>query len=486
LRLSSLREHGEEGHGMFLYHTSLHVPLIFAHPALTPKSSRIANPVGIVDIFPTLLDLFGWPKPQSLPSVSLVDALGSGAAKPLEVFSESDYVWHSYGWAQQRSFTTPEWKFISSTRPELYHRKNDPQEKNNLIDAQKPVAVELSNKLSLLYGTMIPAASEKVAPSATASAALEGLGYVGGVLHKDEFLTEGASDPKDKLDVVQNFANARKLLKHEKFAEAADLLKSAGEQAPDSLAIHAAHGLALVNAKRYQEALGALDKALKLDAEHQPALISKGDAYFLLDNLDQAHRAFNDAVRNDPLDPTAHFKLGRTLLQLKKPVEAQTQFVEAVKLFPDFPEAHFELGTMLANANQYPQAIEHFRQSVMLKPDSQEAQYNLGRALLVTKQFGSAVEHLREATRLNPQRGVAWINLGIALLSSGRTAEGKEALERAAQIPDSAVEALLNLAILARKQNDAIGEKKYYEDVLRLDPNNAEAKRQLQRLQSQP
>ncbi len=482
----SFGEHGEEGHGMFLYHTSMHVPLLFAHPTLTAKPGRIANPVGAVDIFPTLLDLFGWPKPQGLLSTSLADAIRTGQSKARDLYGESDYVWHSYGWAQQRSFTNPDWKFISSTRCELYDRKKDPAEKNNLCQVEKSLSVELSNRLAGFYSGLAAGEAGKVAPSATASAALEGLGYVGGVLHKDEFLTEGVADPKDMLNVVHDFKAARKLLKEEKFEEAAQLLSSAAGQAPDSLAIHAAHGLALIQSKQYKEALDALDKALKLDSEHQPALISKGDAYFLLNDLDQAQRAFNDAVKNDPLDPTAHYKLGKTLLGMHRNDDARTQFAEAVRLFPDFPEAHFELATLLADADQYPQAIEHFQQSIKLKPDNEIAQYNLGRALLLTRQFAPAADRLRDATRLNPQHGAAWINLGIALLSSGKASEGKEALERATGIPESAVEAHKNLAIAALKENDRSAALRHYEEVLKIAPGDSEAAEALKRLKAQP
>lgn len=484
----SFGEHGENGHGMFLYHTSMHVPLMLAHPTLTAKSGRVANTVGAIDVFPTLLDLFGWTKPEGLLSVSLAEAVRTGQCQPRDVYSESDYVWHSYGWAQQRSFTNPDWKFVSSTRRELYDRKKDAAEQSNLFEGQKTVSVEISNKLAKFYDDMILAETERLPPSAEAAKAIETLGYIqAGRNARDEFLTESAADPKDKLNVVVDFKAARKLMKQEKYDEAAALFKSAGEEAPDALAIHAAHGTALVNAKRYEEALDVLEnKARKLDANHQPVLMNIGDAYFMLNRFEEAKGAFILARENDPLDPTAHYKLGKTLLALKKPDEARSEFAEAVRHFPDFPEARFELATLLADAGQYPQAIEHFQHAVRLKPDHQLARYNLGRALLIASRHGEAVDHLREATRLNPQHGAAWINLGIALLSLGKAAEGKEALHRATQIPDSAVEAHMNLAIAAKRENDRDAEKQHYEQVLRIAPGHPDAARELQRLKSTP
>ena len=60
-----------------------------------------------------------------------------------------------------------------------------------------------------------------------------------------------------------------------------------------------------MNARRYEEAIDVLEnKAIKLDAQHQPALVTVGDAYFMLNKYDKAALAFTAAANNDPLDPT--------------------------------------------------------------------------------------------------------------------------------------------------------------------------------------
>jgi len=61
----SFGDHGVRGHGTSLFHSQLHIPLVFwageALPAMT-----VTDPVGIADVAPTLLDLFGLePLPES-------------------------------------------------------------------------------------------------------------------------------------------------------------------------------------------------------------------------------------------------------------------------------------------------------------------------------------------------------------------------------------------------------------------------------------
>ncbi len=50
-------EHGEIGHSIFVYDTTLQVPLIVAGPAVTPRVVR--DPVTLVDIAPTVTRLLG-------------------------------------------------------------------------------------------------------------------------------------------------------------------------------------------------------------------------------------------------------------------------------------------------------------------------------------------------------------------------------------------------------------------------------------------
>jgi arylsulfatase A-like enzyme len=61
-------------HGFVLYESNLHVPLIFRHSSLA-AARRIAEPVELVDIAPTLLDLAGLPVPSELEGTSLAPEL---------------------------------------------------------------------------------------------------------------------------------------------------------------------------------------------------------------------------------------------------------------------------------------------------------------------------------------------------------------------------------------------------------------------------
>ena len=51
-----LWEHNEQTPGLFIYDTTLRVPLIISYPNLFPKGNKINSLVGTVDILPTILE----------------------------------------------------------------------------------------------------------------------------------------------------------------------------------------------------------------------------------------------------------------------------------------------------------------------------------------------------------------------------------------------------------------------------------------------
>ncbi|MBN1335732.1 MAG: sulfatase [Deltaproteobacteria bacterium] len=67
---------GEHGvwfdHGDFLYDPSLHVPLVLRLPGRIAAGTRVADPVELTDVAPTLLDLLGLPVPDTMEGRSIL------------------------------------------------------------------------------------------------------------------------------------------------------------------------------------------------------------------------------------------------------------------------------------------------------------------------------------------------------------------------------------------------------------------------------
>lgn len=88
-----LRDHGSLGHGHTLYEELLHVPLILARPGEIPAGASRPDPVSLVDLAPTILDLAGLPAEASFHGRSVAALVKDGSAPaPSPIVAELDAI----------------------------------------------------------------------------------------------------------------------------------------------------------------------------------------------------------------------------------------------------------------------------------------------------------------------------------------------------------------------------------------------------------
>ncbi|RAI84392.1 sulfatase-like hydrolase/transferase [Algoriphagus yeomjeoni] len=112
-----------------LYEHSTNVPMIIKGPGV-PKNETFDAMVYLYDLYPTLSELAGLPKPNQVDGKSLVPILGG---KEKEVRSSLFTAYRH----TVRAVRTPEWKLIRYPERDyfqLFNLKNDPLELNNLAE----------------------------------------------------------------------------------------------------------------------------------------------------------------------------------------------------------------------------------------------------------------------------------------------------------------------------------------------------------------
>ena len=123
-------EHHEDTHGIFLYDSTTHIPLIVKLPGELSGGKVVTAQVRTVDIMPTLLDLAGAASPQTRDGDSLKPYLTGKDEAGRPAFGESDYPLR-FGWAPLRSVRSDGFKFIEAPRPELYDLQLDAAESSS-------------------------------------------------------------------------------------------------------------------------------------------------------------------------------------------------------------------------------------------------------------------------------------------------------------------------------------------------------------------
>ncbi len=160
----SFGEHGVRGHGTSLFQSQLHVPLVVSARGVLPPMT-ITEPVGLLDVAPTILDLVGLPPLPAQEGASLAcwprEGRGPERATPDGVSSElTRFVWRP---------DAPKWRSLVARDARKLIR----------IEGRAPLAYDLAtdpcetNPRSERVAILAPQLDAHIASEASAHAALE-------------------------------------------------------------------------------------------------------------------------------------------------------------------------------------------------------------------------------------------------------------------------------------------------------------------------
>jgi arylsulfatase A-like enzyme len=178
-------EHGETGHGHNLYQPSLHVPLIVKLPNKQLERTSLSQPMSLINVMPTILEIAGLDAPATAMGVSFrkKDGLFSWIKKKLSGADE-DYIYAELDtMATLKAVIAPPWKYIYNRRDktgQLYNIISDPLELNDRAQVETGESDRLKNEL-LRWAettTRYPAKRYDVELSPEEKEKLKGLGYL--------------------------------------------------------------------------------------------------------------------------------------------------------------------------------------------------------------------------------------------------------------------------------------------------------------------
>ena len=188
-------EHGDYwNHGLWVYDTTVHVPLIVRLPGDTPRGRSIDARVSTVDIVPSILEWLRLPPAENVDGVSFAPLVAGSLATPRTVFSEATQPYRvevGTTWENANKAACVcdgQWKYIYAPYLEfeqLFDLKADPGERTNLLahpEGTLPlVLTDLRQKLHDWRQQAAPAYSEfNPLKSEETLRKLKDLGYIGG------------------------------------------------------------------------------------------------------------------------------------------------------------------------------------------------------------------------------------------------------------------------------------------------------------------
>jgi arylsulfatase A-like enzyme/Flp pilus assembly protein TadD len=392
-----LGDHGEREHGIFVYREAIHVPLIVKLPKSASAGATIDNPVGLVDLYPTVLSLIGDQPPVNIAGIPLLGP----AAKPVDarrIFSETIYPRLHLGWSDTRSLIDGEQHYIDAPRSELYDVAADPREQNNIAADERRAAAAFRDEIARFDKKL----TAPGAASAEEVAKLAALGYISAPASS---LTGELPDAKDGIARHEQYLTAKDAIARGDAQRAIPVLRAVLADNPKFTDAQLELARAYEATRQDREAAEVWRNLLASNpALTEQAATGVATAFLNLGQLEDARKHAELALTANP--GSAHLLLGRIALAAKAPGVAQKHAREAARDAYYAPQAALLLSESLLaagpqNAPEALRVLDEWRSRGGAPVRGLETAR--ASALMRMSRTADAIEALRAEIRLQPQ-----------------------------------------------------------------------------------
>jgi arylsulfatase A-like enzyme len=395
-----LGEHGEAEHGYYIYQCTARVPFIIKPPGCR-KPRKINNIVSLVDVVPTILGYLGVEIPAYIQGKDLsgYSAGKIAADKERYVYCES-LTGTKYGCNPLLGLASERWKYIETTRPELYYLPRDQLEENNLVEREAKRAGlmrgQLQKMVTELMGTKSVDSRQEI--NEESRRRLESLGYIGTTAVQAAVrIDESKPDPKDLISFHEYKMKVVRLIYHERLDEAKTVCEKMRAEWPNMPDSHLELGHVTFKKGEFAESIAHNLRYLALinqpDVQHPESLVFNasepvfiahrrlGEAHSKLGDYDKAVENFLTALRIRPDRPDVHNNIAVAYFELGEFDLAIKHWTEALRLKPDRPALHDNLAIVLYKQGKIDEAIAHWQEALQLQPDWKEVRDKLERVI---------------------------------------------------------------------------------------------------------
>jgi len=408
-----LGEHGEPSHGVFLYDTTLRVPLILKLPRGARAGSVRRDPVGLIDVAPTL---------AALAQAELPDTDGQNLLEPLAnpdraLYAETRFARRHFGWSELFALRGPRFKLVSAPRPELYDLEADPGERDNLAARLPEQVARLQARLGPMSGALPASASASIDEEQRAK--LAALGYLGS--NAEVTAPAGAAlDPKDQIDKLGPLLSlqeqAVKRYQLGDYRAAIPLLEQALELEPRFMDAHAALADCWLKSGELPKAVAVYRGALELSPDDATLLRGLETALELSarraiesGRLEAALAPLEELIGLKPDDAELQFNHAKLQQDLGRTRAALEAYDRAAELAPRDAKAVLNAAILRESVGDWSGAEAGYREVLARDPSSAPGHFLLARLLSrLNKSPAEAGQHLQRAYELDPslrQRG---------------------------------------------------------------------------------
>ncbi|MCP4809009.1 MAG: sulfatase-like hydrolase/transferase [Proteobacteria bacterium] len=478
-------DHVEETHGLFTYDNTQRVPFILTGPGIEP--AVVSEPVGLVDLMPTVLAQLGVAAPEGMDG-----KVQPGNTAP--VYIESYQGQERFSYAPHITVVDGKYKLIDTPRPELYDLLADPGETKDLA-ADNPDQVAAMQATLTALGYDAPSGGSDL--DAETLQRLAALGYMAG--GDDLRGVSDLPDPKDKLHILATMQEGAALAMESDFDGAIAKLEEVAAAEPklvdvrqrlarlyskkddtatslkwmdeavaiDPSAKHIvlAATIQYTMAGQHEKALALAESGLELDASGQefaqykminlssmdrtPDAIAFAEgflarntkAYTISGMMGVLYASVPDMEKAEPLmrhslqSPTpprnVNYYMGVLGAGSKHVEEAIEHLRAELKLYPDNRQARVLLVTLLGNEDRHPEALPVVEVMLKARPGDIQLMNTKAQVLFNLDRYDEAGVVLAKVLEGDPEEPEALLLLANVQHKQGKEEEAKATFERA-------------------------------------------------------
>ena len=339
------------------------------------------------------------------------------------------------------------YKYIQTTRPELYDIVSDYPESVNLVEQYPDIAHRMKGLLRRMLNETIALGGPDSAMEADEETLrqLETLGYVAGAVTEEFTFDTSKKDPKDLLDYHTAVIQIKPLLREHKYDQVREACEKMISIQPDIAKPYIYLACMANRLKDYPEAIKQLTKAveiepddivphnifadiyekqgnhaqainhhtisLKIQPEQTGVLNQLAALYTSLNKTDKAVESYSKSLQIEPKQPTVMSDLAMVLYGQNKVAEAMALWSESLQIDSKQVYAANSLAWLKATSKDDrfydpPEALKFAKQACQLSEYKDPGMLDtLAAALAANGQFDKAVETAGEAIEIATSTG---------------------------------------------------------------------------------
>lgn len=225
------------------------------------------------------------------------------------------------------------------------------------------------------------------------------------------------------------------------------------------------------DALKYKDAITAAESCLQLLPDHVNALVEKGYAHQMLQDMKKAKACYEEALILDPKNEPA----ANNLKLIYQSGEKAEEYLNILKDNPGNTVALLNLGILHNNQGNHQQAIETLNRLIAIDAANTPALLELAYAYYQVKEVEQAIRSYQRIMEVDPTNSSAYWSLGKVYEGLGKREEAKQQYSLATDLDPADHESFYRLGIMANDERNYTKAVENFDKVLAIKPDHKNA-----------